>query len=412
MSNTHTSNVNVRRPILKMAFSGSSKNSSNSSSRGSTSLVSSRQSSPNIPVNNKAENAPRNRGIAFNPCLGKNGGYAVATAKTMSWLNTPVKQDKSKGRKSKTPVALSTHTIFAECAEIVSDPYWKSILSQCSTGKFPKGFNYRNGFMTFKHGTKIEKVSLTSQEALVDPNSTIYSEKTQVSDIIIKFIQTKSGMRSQIDKNREKQETQELTEEVHGKQSNSEPTKWSDVPQKQRINLINNFTRTMGTIMSLNVKDKKKLLTLINLGFIFGYFTSDNVNMENGVINSINGLAYNPENSEFIFDTNKINTKKTSKSKSKIVPDDVYLDPSNKIDAIHKNHPSFLSLWVNYLTQLFKDTKYESKITPIYTADSTSMDTTEIGDLHDTEEVTATYEETCEETATIEDSGFTSDDDQ
>ena len=131
-------------------------------------------------------------------------------------------------------------------------------------------------------------------------------------------------------------------------------------------------------------------------------------------IGSIIGLAYNPENSEFIFDTNKINTKKTSKSKSKIVPDDVYLDPSNKIDAIHKNHPSFLSLWVNYLTQLFKDTKYESKITPIYTADSTSIDTTEIGDLHDTEEATATYEETCEESATIEetveDPGFTSDD--
>lgn len=270
------------------------------------------------------------------PNFNTTGGYAVTTSKTMSWLKTPVKQEKSKGRKPKTQTT-QMYPFFSECAELETDPYWKSILTSCSIGKFPKGFTFRNMYLTMRKGTKTERILLpeSSQDAV---------------KIIINFFKNQTGMRSNIDTVRERKElTEEFTDD-----NPLEERRWSTFPKKVQNNMIDGFINIMSKTMSLTPLQKKKLTTLINVGFIVGYFTSDHVTIVEGRITRISGLAYNPEAKEFIFDTTKVNLKPTSKSKNKVIPEHVYLDPSYKPYYDRPVYISFLNIWLSYLNMMIR----------------------------------------------------------
>ena len=291
----------------------------------------------------------------------RTGGYAVTTMKTMSWLSTPpVKQDKTKGRKPKAPLAVVI-PFLGECAEFVEDPYWKSILTQCSYGKFPRGFMYRNTYLTFKRGARPERIQL--------PESPKEATKT-----IINFFQSTAGMRSELDTEREKRE---LTEEFTDEQL-AEKNKWSEMSQKYRTQAINEFIDFISTGMKLNTIQKNKLTTIINLGFILGYFTSDHVLYTDGSISGIIGLAYNPETEEFIYDPTKINTKNFSKTKKKIVPQEVYMHPDFKPYFEKQVFINFLNIWISYISFLTKNSPKNTHLLTDDTPESTQESTQEI----------------------------------
>ena len=267
--------------------------------------------------------------------LNSTGGYAVTTGKSMSWLKTPVKQEKSKGRKPKTHAAI-TNPFFVECAELIDDPYWKSILTSCSINKFPKGFTFRNMYLTVRKGTKTERILLPDS-----PNVAVHT--------IINFFRNQTGMRSNIDTARERREhTEELIDE-----NPLEEKRWSSFSKKVQNNMVVGFINTMTRTMNLSSLQKKKLTTLINLGFIVGYFTSDHVQIVDGAITNISGLAYNPETEDFILDITKINRKTTS-SKNKVIPESVYLDPSYKPYYDRPTYISFLNIWLTYLNMMIR----------------------------------------------------------
>ena len=286
------------------------------------------------------------------------GGYAVTTVKSMSWLSTPVKNTAGKGQKPKAqPVIL--HPFFAECAETCEDSYWKTVLTSCSLGKFPRGFTFRNMYLTQRRGTRSSRIQLPSDPAL--------AAKTAVG-----FFQDQTGMRSQIDCEREQRElTEECTEEISYEQRT-----WSELSRKLRGQMIDNFVCTIATDMGLTPHQKRKLMTLINLGFIMGHFTADHVSYSGGTINSISGLAYNPETREFIFDPTKINTKPTSKTKNKIIPPEVYLDPHYRPHIQRRTYVMFFNLWVSFINSLTRTAPVSSKVPP--TSENETEETQEL----------------------------------
>lgn len=342
-------------PSNKTLFSSS--NSEISSSSASNSARSTPRSISNKVTPSKTQPPP------------KTGRYAVTTVRTMSWLSTPpVKQDKPKGRKPRAQMAVII-PFFAECAEEVYDSYWKSILTQCSYGKFPKGFSYRNSYLTFKRNGRPDRIQLLDSAEESAP-------------IIIDFFRSKAGMRSELDAEREKRE---LTGEYSDEQQILK-NKWSEVSQKCRTQSINAFIDSIAFRMKLNMTQKNKLTTIVNLGFILGYFTSDHVSYSDGTISSIVGIAYNPETQEFIFDPSKINTKNFAKTKKKIITEDVYMNPNCKPSYEKQIFINFYNLWISYIASLTKNSP------KIRSTTEATEDTSEVQD--DTVETTQDGEET------------------
>ena len=265
--------------------------------------------------------------------IGKIGGYAITTVHSMPWLSTPIKQKnttKGKGHRQKAPQQI-LNSIFEECAQLIDDPYWKATFQQAAYGKLPRGFIFKNNNITYKRGNKTQRIEV--------PENPV-----EAISVCINFFKNIAGIRSKIDQEREKLEIEESMSKI--KPLNS--CNWSDIKRKRiRELLINSFIRTMSITMHLSKSETDQLSTLINIGFILGYFTSDSVVFENGSIKSIRGLLYDPDNHKFVFDTSIIE-RKSNKSKVKIIYDEHLFQStnSNKYQLINL---SFMNLWRKFL---------------------------------------------------------------
>ena len=266
----------------------------------------------------------------------KTGGYAVTTVHSMPWLETPIKQKKVKGQRTRAQPAI-VNNIFAQCAELVDDAYWQTTLMQASYGRFPKGFMYKNGIMTFRRGTKTQKIEISDNPI----------EATQTT---INFMKDMAGIRSQSDQERERKEIDEKLLNV----KSLDNCTWADIKKKKKIQelLIGQFVDHISSTMNLNRDQKKQLITLINVGFLLGYFSTNSVQFVNGSIRGIVGLTYDQENKEFIFDHSQLIKSKGTKTKVKIVPDSELLKSTNSLTKKQMSFVSFISLWQKFIDSL------------------------------------------------------------
>lgn len=275
--------------------------------------------------------------------LGRNvkaGGYAVTTQKTMSWLNTPVKQSKTRGRKHGTQQTI-VNEIFSLCSDMTDDTFWKKILAQCSYGKFPRGFSYRNGFLMHKRGTKVLKVQVLD------------SDIEEAYDIITTFFRNESGLRSQKDTERE----HEISEEQIRDYISLEQCEWSELRTKVQKQLIQTFISTIIKNEHLTSEQGKMLTSFINIGFMLKYFDKSSVVYVKGVVVGINGLARDLETGTFILDSEKINQTVGNKNKVKIVTQEEYTDLNYVPVHLRLPKVSFLNQWISFLNTLSKNTK-------------------------------------------------------
>lgn len=268
----------------------------------------------------------------------RTGGYAVTTVHSMPWLSTPIKQKKVKGQRQKPPPII-VNPIFNECAKVIDDAYWQSLFIQASYGKLPKGFMYKNGFLNYKIGTK-------KNRKIEIPENSI-----EAASACLSFFREMGGIRSQADRDRERLELDEKLLEM----KSIDNWKWSDIKRKkiQEI-LINSFVETIITSMKLNQSQTKQLTTLINLGFLMGYFSANSVQFVEGDIKGITGLLYDSNSNEFIFDPSVISrgSNKNNSNRSKFITDDQLLDVDNNPYKNHMTYVSFLNLWQKLLDSI------------------------------------------------------------
>lgn len=254
------------------------------------------------------------------------GNYAVTTSKIRPWLSTPVTAAPAKSRRSKTsPIILNP--LFEECANLTTDPYWTSIFHQAALGKFPRGFLYKDVYLTYKRGAKITRLEIPTVPV-------------EALSACISFFTKTAGLMSTADQERARQEFEERMADTLSIHS----CRWDQIKKKVRDILIGTFVQEVAESLKLSENEENQLSTTIHLGFFLGYFQNKHVNYENGRIRSIGGLNQDPQTKIFSIDPSFVpKVAKSSKSKSQCKPDD---HPKDK--------QSFLFLWLKFLEKFEK----------------------------------------------------------
>jgi hypothetical protein len=283
------------------------------------------------------------------------GNYAVSTIKTRPWLSTTVKQTTNKTRKSKTQIVIA-NPIFNECASVVQDPFWVGVFQKASLGKLPRGFTYKEGYLIHKRGTRVNRIEVPNAPA-------------EASSVCISFFGKMAGLMSPNDHERNRQLIGERLQESF----NNQMASWSVVSKKKKLKelLIATFIDELAVNCQITYDEKLELISLINKGFILGYFTSKNIQFESGRILSIAGLECHNQVDKngkvrkiFTIDPaikGRIKKSNTKPSKKRRVDQDYEGDndeeeseTEEQVTTNRKKRVNFLDLWEKFLDNLEK----------------------------------------------------------
>jgi hypothetical protein len=254
------------------------------------------------------------------------GSYSVSVN-----FNLPWKKDKpanliGEPKKRKKTLKPIIHPIFEKCASLTDDAYWVSVFNDCSRGKFPRGFSYKNNMLLHKKGNKITRVEI--------PNSiseTFFTSK--------EFFRVSGGIMSSQDRKKMK----EIEEEKLLEKESNKDYKWKDIKtEKLKEILINEFIKDISEKLNFNNDEKKELITTVKKGFLLKYFNSNNVIMSNFKIIEIEGLLFNEETEEYEIDPIYIHERKNKKGGTGLG-----IEKTDK-----KTDLNFLSIWEKYLDGL------------------------------------------------------------
>jgi len=265
------------------------------------------------------------------------GNYAVATIKTRPWLSSQGSTSlnvvgSGKNRRSKNQPQI-VNPIFEACAQKITDSFWVSVFSQAAIGKFPRGFMFKDNALTYKRGTKIQRIELST-----DPSIAVIESMS--------FFTRTAGIMSSTDQERSRRELEDRLLESQSLHSCS----WTEIKKKKvREMLIGTFIEDLVHKYGLSDREKINLKSMINLGFILGYFQNNNVHFEHGRIQSIAGLNYDEVTRKFSIDSSCVpRISKSSKNKFSKTEEDS--------DGLIKDPHivSFMTLWIRFLESLEK----------------------------------------------------------
>lgn len=288
------------------------------------------------------------------------GGYAVTTVHSMPWLSSSSAKEcksketkKGKGRRQKAEVPIENQ-IFADCSMLVEDPFWKETFNQAAMGRFPRGFMFKDNSLTYKRGSKVHK-----KELPLDP--------LEACMISMTFFKEMAGIRSQADQDRERLEIEEQQNDIQS----IENCGWDDIKKKKiKELLISEYISTSCKDLNLDIKQKKKLITIINIGFLLGYLDSDKISFTDGKIYKIDGLEYNDTTREFTLNISP-NMKKMARSRVKAISDEELISQNNCLDRHYMDSVSFIKLWKKFLESLSIESSKTPKLKVLNTPGTT-----------------------------------------
>ena len=243
---------------------------------------------------------------------------------------------------------IKENIIFKLCSEISDDPHWKNILLDGYRGIFPKGISFKSGLLTYKH-----------KEVKVPPQvNDAYSE-------IVKFYKQVTGIRSPMDKERERYQQRE-------QQSRQQEVKtWADFRSKNvRKLIISEYVCRLGSKYGLGSIQIRELVTLININVANGNIEDRDVEMVDGQVVNISKLTYDENTKKFTMISSK-RVKRVVKSKAKVIED----DDGPKDDMLKEKGP--IKQWNKYLSNLAKSSKCAGGVKSVELPSITSSTTAE-----------------------------------
>ncbi len=200
------------------------------------------------------------------------------------------------------------YPIFAECKDYTLDPFWQDIFFKCACNRFPRNLRYDNKNHTIN--IKTPCAGGRSKTEVVD----ITDDPVEIFQVMMLIFREKLGLRSSRDL-----QTQVLElEDIKEKNKIDLDCDWKKLkPRTLKDELIMNYVMKLIKEHNLEPKESKILLPIIYLGFQYKKLTADHVDYENGVINNIIGLEFDPEEKKFYI-TNE--PKVISKSEKTVQP--------------------------------------------------------------------------------------------
>ena len=184
------------------------------------------------------------------------------------------------------------HPCFQECQDYTLDQFWKDIFFAGACNKFPRGVRYDGSSGTLFVRTP-GTGGRTKVEAIVLPEK---SDKMYLA--LIHVFREKLGMFSSRDLQIKKDEF----EEIQAQRLVDMNCEWKKLkPRAIKDFMIMSYVSSMRKIHDMSLKDAKKLLSTIQLGFQLKKLNSEDVNYSDRAIQSINGLEYNSSSKEWII---------------------------------------------------------------------------------------------------------------
>ncbi len=200
-----------------------------------------------------------------------------ATSQSMPWMSSTRSTGNTKYKINGTIV----HPIFIKILEYVDDPYWRSILTDAVKGKFTKG-------LSFNGDTLVNKK---------DGRSIIIKEDKESINKVIDFIKNTTGMRSQMDLEREKDYEKERSSII-----NTNINSWSDVKTKfNKKLLIVEFISKMSKLYELTQDETNQLATIIYM-YIDDDVIKRGILVRDNNISEIYGLCWDPIKRKFFLE--------------------------------------------------------------------------------------------------------------
>lgn len=266
------------------------------------------------------------------------GTYAISTINYNDWMNAPIVNVTTKGKKGK-PVKEIVNNIFQECSEITDDPFWKGKFEMAAIGKFPTKFSYHDGSLFYKRGAKTITVDVDNDPQIA-------------ANQCIDFFRTNGGIFSPTD--------EKVSIEAHQNKllinEQRPPLEWSKINKKIKECLVSYYVKNLTTIMSLSPTESVQLLRTIKGGISYKLFGKHNIQLTDTKIYIIGGLLWDDEKRKFYIDPTL--TPVVSRStKSKKSSSETAEGGSKDKDRV----PQFSTKWVKYIDTLDKKIDRTSK---------------------------------------------------
>jgi hypothetical protein len=252
--------------------------------------------------------------------------------KSVSWLDTPVKIKEGKNVRARAGKTV-IYPIFGLAAALTKDPFWDSLLTKASFGKFPKGYGYRDGFISFRKGNR----------SLKEP---IPDEPELALDQICLFMKRTTGIRSDLDLELERQ----TTKEENTRDKPISECSWSELKKRKHSDhVMKEFIDVLTQKYSLNSSERDRLITVLTLGSILKEYGSESIQVQNGKIVEIRGLTFNSETRQFSFG----HSSNSRHSRGiKIIKEPILSVSELKKITIQPKRTNLLETWRNYCWNL------------------------------------------------------------
>lgn len=260
------------------------------------------------------------------------GKQAISTIDFNTWLDEPVKQPVTKKKRVRA-IKEIIYPIFVSCANLIEDPFWKTLFHEASVGKFPTKFGYNGKRLIFK--PKRICIELATEDI----------KKT--SEDCMEFFRVHGNIFSSLDEHKSAEYREFLSKQE------IEMT-WEKANKKLQECLISYYVMDQKEKRNLNTKETSQLRQTILLAFCGKYIGKHNIHVEDMRITKIDPLLYNTEERKYYIDPKtKPNiprqTKKNSTTKP-ITSDNEFVGNSSTVSKEHI--PQYNIKWKKYIKSL------------------------------------------------------------
>ena len=167
------------------------------------------------------------------------------------------------------------YPFIIECCKYTNDTFWKSIFEDLAYSITPYGVYINKDFLTC--GYKDKEFSYKIQKK--DPK--------ELHDDIYNIFKNKLGLMSRDEIIKKRTDVDNMKDDI------KKYSEWSSLKKKNiKDLLIEKFALNMKTKYSLTLPQTRHLVSVIFLAFIFKVITSDDITINNGVIERIDGIDF------------------------------------------------------------------------------------------------------------------------
>lgn len=193
----------------------------------------------------------------------------------IDWMLSRTTEPEKKHRRTRATAPID-NKIFGEAANVSLDPEWKELLKNAQDGVFPTRFSYNDNdcALSYKVGQNITRQYVRS----INP--------VEVATIFQSFLRENGGIYSEIDQRNI--QLQNLNTE-----DNPARNSWTQMKKKFQPIAMGKFISVEAGLRKLSLSEKNQLTNIVDVGITLGYFSKDNIIVQDFDVVGINGLFYN-----------------------------------------------------------------------------------------------------------------------